>query len=222
MEQANLVNRVLALPEIKKLIFSVEQGGMGLNLQTLKEDIEKASESAIQKVAGDYSWDFVIRDSSISSEVNVSEYALPGAANDAMSIYSVKYNDTPLQWKTRYQMDIILAEGDITAIEYFMLQEPENGHPKIQIFGTPSLGTDTIYYSYWRNNVQIGEFPSTCDRCLVYALASEFIPVYYDLYKAELRDAIAGYSRYGMGRGTMEQDPVVRAGNIRRAAMHGW
>jgi len=219
---AELARRVRILPEIRRLILPPDQGGINYPNSELQTDINNGVSSAVQQVSADFEWDFALRDSTVSSVATQSEYKLPGANNDALSLYSVKYDSTPLEWKTREQMDIILEDGALSVISYYILQEPVNQHPKIEIFGTPSEGGDTITYVYWRNDVDIQEFPPGADQALVYALASQFINAYYPLYKAALRDAIAGYQRYGAGRGKIQHDSMVRDGNIRRAELHGW
>lgn len=222
MTSNELVRRVRILPEVRRLVLPPDQGGVNYPDAELEEDISDGVTSALQKVSMDYEWDFALKDATITSAAGTGTYNLPGENSEAISLYSVKYDSTPLECKTREQMDIILQDGTLSTIQYYTLQEPVNQHPTIQIYGTPSESGDTITYVYWRGDVEIQELPANADQALVYALANQFVNAFYPLYKMALRDAVAGYGRYGSGRGKIQHDSMVRDGNIRRANRHGW
>jgi len=224
MNNPDLVNAVMVLPEVKRMTLPVEQGGLGVTIDDLEDKLGLMIPSAVDEVAGAYEWDFAISETSTTSVADTAMYTLTGADNDCLNISSIRYgsDQSLLQKKTMVAMDKLLERRTISSILYWMPNGVSDGAPVVKLFATPSTSGETILYRYWRKRVDLSEFPPVCDYVLQMALAKRIISAYNAIYEVALTSAIGMYERGAGDTDRTELDPEVLAGNHRRYLMNGW
>jgi len=225
MTTQQLVDSTLVLSDIKRLTLEVTQGGLGLTVNELEQELIKMAPSAIIEVAAAYEWDFAIEESSTVTVANQASYVLKGESKNATNIASVRYSSTTqlLQKMTVVAMEKTLSRHTVNTPSFWTPDGRSDKYPKIKIISTPLESGTAITYKYWRSNVQLSEFSPVFDYLLTIALAKKMLPgLNRSIYPGVLADTIDMYDR---GAGEVDvtvQDSAVINQNIRRSNMYGY
>lgn len=225
MTQNELVGRVLARSEIRQLMLPPESGGLGRVLTDIKKEAADLIPSAVREVATAYPWDFAIKETTIDSVKDQSDYTLRGSdSGDCLDIYNIRYEGSskPLEFKTPAAMDDILGRRTISTISYWVPSGRSSKFPVVKIVATPSTSGETITYRYYRNNVTLSEIPGVCDYLLEVAVAKRFVSSLEVLYDKVLVKAIGAYDRSGGETDVAVQDSEVVRANNARFKLNGW
>lgn len=225
MTKEELVQRVIDKPIIQRLKRPEKLGGLGYRIDDIKKSLTKVVHSVVSALSYDYEWDFALKTTTTTSVASQSGYTLTGVNNDASQIFNIRYGDDAvlLIRKTQVAMDHILSGGTVGAVKYWVPNGRDiDGAANVEIVGTPGASGETIKYRYWRNDVKIDDFPVLCDGVLEAGLTMKMVESYRRIYKAELRDAIAAYTRSGGEVDVARQDTSIIANNRRMSAKHGW
>ncbi len=224
MTETNLVDMVIKLPAIQRLLIPVTHGGHGYSKSDLGKALKAQVNSVVNEVAGAYEWDFALSVGEKDSVTDQANYELTGNNNDNAQIHSVMYGDDNemLTFKTMSSIDEMLTRLDVSGCYYWTLIERQGKFPRIRIVDPPSADGDTITYRYWRNNVNVGEFPITCDYLLVTAMAKRFSPSYEMVYEKALSDAIESYNRSGIKTTEVKMGSSLLRKTNKRHTLHGY
>lgn len=220
----NWLDNVVALPEIVALTIPTDQGGPGMNLEDIRDNLGDQVSSVIDEVAGAHEWDFAIEETTTTTVANQASYTLSGADQDAMNIANIRWgdDDDPVVKKTQRQMDDYLSRHTPAEMAYWAQNGRSNGYPVVEFFSAPTTAGETITYRYWRNDVALGEFPAVLDDFLIVSLAKRMIKAYRREYANALATAINAYERGGGEADVAMIDPQIVTQNNRRAEKHGW
>jgi hypothetical protein len=225
VSQSNVVAAVSARPQIRAVLLPTDKGGLGWTSVELTNALNKQMSSVLQEVSLDYPWDFVIKETSTTSVANQATYTLAGANDDALEIATIKYGDNErlIIKKTQTWIDDWLTRQSVGYAKYWVpYGRDDNDEPKIKFIAATTESGQTILYRYWTKNLKLSLFPSLYSFVFESCLAKRFDPVFRDEYNEDIARAIATHTRSGGETNLTVLDPVIRAANQRRNALHGW
>ncbi len=225
MTTEELVQRVIAKPIIQRLTRPENLDGLGLRIDDITKSLNEVVHSVVSALSYDYEWDFALKETTTTSVAGQSGYTLTGVNKDASQIFNIRYGDGAglLTRKTQVAMDHILSGGTVGAVAYWVPNGRDiNGDIQVEIVATPGASGETIKYRYWRDNVKIDDFPVLCDGVLEAGLTMKMVESYREIYKSELRDAIAAYTRSGGEVDVARQDTSIIRNNRVMNSKHGW
>ena len=227
MDWPDVVESTLGMARIRALAQPPDKGGLGLSIDDLRESLTQYDRSVIDEVALAYEWDFALKSATVSggSVANTKDYAFPGTDTDALSIARVYYNgsDTPLSKITKAALDDLLKQQSVSSIKYWTpARRNSDKEIVVTLTATPATSGEEIEYWYWRNNVDISEFPGILSYMLQLCLAKRVLADMSGDYEDAKARAIASYDRGSTDPDITVLDGEITRQNIARAALHGW
>lgn len=220
----DLVMSVLGMPEIKRLMLPVEQGGLGVDLADLSDDLKRRANDAVLEVVMAYHWDFAIKETTKTLTVGTAEYTLQGDDNNCMSIYHIRktVDGTEIIGLNLNQANV--KRNDYTSIPacmYYYNSGRDGNYPKVTFLGSPEEAI-SVTYQFWDSKISIGELAPEFNTVLVNCLAKYFVPKLTGTYEDSLVNVISGYEKDNHDINVAELDPQIKYQNRYRNSLNGY
>ena len=225
MTNTELVTRVMTRPEIKGLSLPTAEGGLNWDPNDIQTALSSFVPSVIQEVSLAYEWDFAMKTATnVTSTTDDPTYILGGNDNDALAISTIYYDESasPLLKRTKRWIDDHLSRNTVITVTFWYPSGRSNKKPVVTLVDAPSESGKEIKYDYWNSKVKLEDFPPLCDAVLEAALAKRVIHTFHSVYRLELQDAIAAYTRPSGETHPPVLDPTIARMNQRISNKHGW
>ena len=217
MTKDELINITLLHPSVRAIVGST-------NAQK-RVALEAMADLAVDKAAGEYTYDFLMSSSSTVTVANQSDYTLLGDKAPARDIIWVTYGTNGLFLFERSELDVKRlisgSTGTLSTTVWHKLPKTE-GQPRIRLIGTPSSAGKAINYGYRIRGVTIDLWPSDFAFVVVSHLVAMLVPAFLPV---AVRDAAAMAANYDKGpapRGAVPQDQGIVNANIARNRRFGY
>lgn len=220
-----LKDAVRTMTDIIPLVRPVVEGGLGLNLAEIQASLDIQAPMAVSAVVTAHPWPFCMRESSFTTTKDEAYYELRGESRDCRQVYALYYGDDeePMDRMDQEAIDNINTDREIVSVHYWTLVARDNSQfPRVRLWKTPDATGDTVAYRYWRNDVNIEEFPTDFDYLLQLSLARRLNNSLDRKYKAELMNVARMWQRARKGPNPVRQDPHIERANRRRASLYTW
>ena len=222
MRQTDISSALWAMPDIRALY---------KHRIDLVADAKAHIPSIVAEITASYDFPFTYSESTETVVVGTRDYTLEGEDGDCRDIILIKYgdgsdNDVVLDKKSISHQD--RREGvtdddttdDITIEGYAIIGE-EDHHPKIRLSGKPSETGKVLTYRYRKSDIKLTDISDVFRFVVIYGVAASILPSIWGVYDRALNKMISRYTVGGDSYDTVRLDPVIEAGNLRRAGSYG-
>lgn len=230
MTQADMIQVIMATPEVALMTRSVDATGKAVSLFGKAEKqsaVENFLPLVVTKIALRHNWRWAMKVHTIVTVANQADYELKGSSQDARKIKAVIYDtaEDALDFMTLEDYDIRKSRttNPLTAIAHWIpIDDSINGFPRIKIWGTPGTAGKNIKYRYWRK-VAFGELPDAFHSAVFEGVLAMINPgAHFRLFEFEIDRLIADATKIPDGVNVAAQDSHLLKRNIKKNRMFGW
>ena len=229
MQENQVINQVWAYlfsqGKTEKVMRAADGGTLmvGLSQQDVGRIVRSLLNPSVNKLMSAYDWPFAYAEATDATVVDQAAYTLSGDNDDCRDIINIRVGDDEdvLDKLNVLENDRRKPSKDGTGVygwtEY---GESDDGFPVIYFHNTPT-SVETFKYRYRKKDLSLADWPDRYDYVMTDEVIGRLDPTMIVVAENSLSQMLSNYKIGGDEYQTIRRDPVIEAGNVRRAGLQG-